>query len=504
MIVDLGCMRTVAGTTWINRIVPQWKEKQWFIKVVPEAEQFRFGDGQVVRSKFAVLLEVAIAGIHGVLRISVAHGTCPPLLSKPVCSALGLVIDTASHTVSSRRFGVKGYGLEQSKGGHYVIPINDFGDTTAKSISSDFVMQEHKEIVVMSDPRGSAIRDRDPDAPSSPAELAHVQSPEDWRSGGLRAQSAGMGKRGAGQRVGRDVRPRGRHDRGGILETSDEDGEAAIIESHAAEANFHQSTGAQDSEQNDQGPGQQDTGAGSTCFEFRGTDEHGTDPSHDGANAGDDDGSGHAQGAGSRGRSGARSGSTTSRTQSGAREDQGQGEEDTQGGEDSGPDGRRSTVSFSVDSVLGRPHDEPHDQPAVADSHVQMEASPAHVEDQARGGGGEAPVEAQSQVDYEAARQPHCKSMGPPGSGKAAVLFPKGGLAGTVMQEETSTAEQEARRMDRLDLVMGTPGYESAMDALHVVPDYEIVNDDGGQSDDEQGASASIEWRRRREGANTP
>ena len=201
MIVDLGCMRTVAGTTWINRIVPQWKEKQWFIKVVPEAEQFRFGDGQVVQSKFAVLLEVAIAGIHGVLRISVVHGTCPPLLSKPVCSALGLVIDTASHTVSSRRFGVKGYGLEQSKGGHYVIPINDFGETTTNSISSDFVMQERKEIVVMSDPRGSAIRDRDPDAPSSPAELAHVQPPEDWRSGGLRAQSAGMGKRGAGQRV---------------------------------------------------------------------------------------------------------------------------------------------------------------------------------------------------------------------------------------------------------------------------------------------------------------
>ena len=50
---------------------------------------------------------------------------------------------------------MKGYGLEQSKGGHYVIPINDFGDTTTKSISSDFVMQEHTEIVVMSDPRGS-------------------------------------------------------------------------------------------------------------------------------------------------------------------------------------------------------------------------------------------------------------------------------------------------------------------------------------------------------------
>ena len=57
--------------------------------------------------------------------------------------------------------------------------------------------------------------------------------------------------------------------------------------------------------------------------------------------------------------------------------------------------------------------------------------------------------------------------------------------------------------MDRLDLVMGTPGSESAMDAFHVVPDYEIVNDNGGdyeivndnggQTDDEQGASASVD-----------
>ena len=141
----------------------EWKDNNWFIKVVPEEEQFRFGDGQVVQSKFAVLLEVALAGIHGILRISIVHGTCPPLLSKPVCSALGLVIDTASHSVSSRRFGVKGYGLGQSKGGHYVIPINDFGGISRRSISSDFVMQDHKEIVVLADPRGSAIRDWDQD-----------------------------------------------------------------------------------------------------------------------------------------------------------------------------------------------------------------------------------------------------------------------------------------------------------------------------------------------------
>lgn len=56
MIVDLGCMKTVAGTTWINPLVTKWKQNGWYCKVTPEKESFRFGDGHVNHSRFAVSL----------------------------------------------------------------------------------------------------------------------------------------------------------------------------------------------------------------------------------------------------------------------------------------------------------------------------------------------------------------------------------------------------------------------------------------------------------------
>lgn len=52
MIVDLGCMRTVAGTTWVNRVAQKWIRLKRYLKVVPEGEKCRFGDGQVVDSDF--------------------------------------------------------------------------------------------------------------------------------------------------------------------------------------------------------------------------------------------------------------------------------------------------------------------------------------------------------------------------------------------------------------------------------------------------------------------
>ena len=55
-------------------------------------------------------------------------GDCPPLLSKPVCSELGLVVDTSKHTISSTRHGVKAFGMSQSKGGHYTLKIDDLAD----------------------------------------------------------------------------------------------------------------------------------------------------------------------------------------------------------------------------------------------------------------------------------------------------------------------------------------------------------------------------------------
>ena len=493
MIVDLGCMRTVAGTTWTNRIVKEWKENNWFIKVVPEEEQFRFGDGQVVQSKFAVLLEVALAGIHGILRISVVHGTCPPLLSKPVCSALGLVIDTASHSVSSRRFGVKGYGLGQSRGGHYVIPINDFGEISKRSISSDFVMQDHKEIVVLSDPRGSAIRDWDQDdlTPSDSLPEAHGRAQTaacERAAGSLRAQPAGMGTRGTGQRTGRDVRPRGGSYGLGSGENADEDGEAAVFESHVAEEpDITQSSGAQTHGQDEQGSGHQGDRTDSGCFELDSPDGH--DPDEHGSDAGDDDEDARADGTepeqGTRARDRGRG--TSSWPEQRASAGQRQGEEDTQGGQNRRAHWGRSALSIPVDPVLGRSHDEPDDQPAGPDIHLQMEAAVAHATSQTGGGNREAPLEAQSKVDHEDARQPHRQLVGTSGVRPTTMLLSEGGMAGSVDQDGLETAEMKARRQDRIDLVLSekVEDYEEMVDALQVAPDYKTEDPEGGLSADE-------------------
>ena len=84
MIVHLGCMKTVVGTTWVNQLVKELRRQGRFVHVVREQEAFRFGDGHVSHSKFCVVVEVALATVHCLLQISVVSGNCPPLLSKAV------------------------------------------------------------------------------------------------------------------------------------------------------------------------------------------------------------------------------------------------------------------------------------------------------------------------------------------------------------------------------------------------------------------------------------
>eukprot|EP00913_Durusdinium_trenchii_P012521 g11757.t1 len=291
MIVDLGCMRTVAGTTWVNRVVQKWKRLKRYLKVVPEGEKFRFGDGQVVDSQFAVILEVDIAGIQALLRISVVHGNCPPLLSKPVCSELGFVIDTASHAVTSRRYGVKQFGLEQSKGGHYVIPIDEGGTEGRCSIDPDFEWHENKEICVLAGAIGSAIRDGTCDGPDFREHLAPAtHGPErERRTRGLRVVAERMGDRWRWPRGrrGRDRADGGRAGIGGEDPTSDSSQEHNLPDGQ--EAYITESTGQEvrEAHSSSRSITGEDEGDGSSIVER--TSGHGQDASHVRADATMDD-----------------------------------------------------------------------------------------------------------------------------------------------------------------------------------------------------------------------
>ena len=56
---------------------------------------------------FSFVFEATVLGVQVILRLSVVPGECPPLLSKPACTQLGMIIDTEYHTVSARKLKVK-------------------------------------------------------------------------------------------------------------------------------------------------------------------------------------------------------------------------------------------------------------------------------------------------------------------------------------------------------------------------------------------------------------
>ena len=121
VILDLGCMRNVVGVKWATDVIEAWKSNQRWFKIVPEAEVFRFGDGNTLRSRYRLQLEATFGGRRVLLAFSVVPGPCPPLLSKQSHTKLGVKLDTEHHTMSSRKLRVQNYGLVETDAGHYTM-----------------------------------------------------------------------------------------------------------------------------------------------------------------------------------------------------------------------------------------------------------------------------------------------------------------------------------------------------------------------------------------------
>ena len=119
-------MKSVAGTKWVNQHIQRLRGWGRWMKAVKEHESFRFGDGHELCSEYAFVFEATMLGVRVILKVSVVPGECPPLRSKPACSQMGMIIDTELHTVSSRKLKIKNYGLHQTYGGHYALPIAEF------------------------------------------------------------------------------------------------------------------------------------------------------------------------------------------------------------------------------------------------------------------------------------------------------------------------------------------------------------------------------------------
>ena len=146
VILDLGCMRNVAGIQWANDVLAVWKrEGRWF-NVLKEGETFRFGDGSTFVSRFRMQLEATFGGKRVLLAFSVVPGPCPPLLSKPSHTKLGLLVDCERHVINSRKLGIKNYGLTTTDGGHYMMRIDEFQHVSELDDGIQLHMPEDAEV----------------------------------------------------------------------------------------------------------------------------------------------------------------------------------------------------------------------------------------------------------------------------------------------------------------------------------------------------------------------
>lgn len=126
MVVDLGCLRSVAGVGWIVQEVQRCRRQGRFVEIQPTQDYFRFGDGARRQSKYRVFLEIGLCGHVGLLAVNAVEYPCPPLLSKVVCSQLGLHLDCGSGRYDLQKLGVTAKQFTTSQGGHFLLSIDSF------------------------------------------------------------------------------------------------------------------------------------------------------------------------------------------------------------------------------------------------------------------------------------------------------------------------------------------------------------------------------------------
>ncbi|CAE7731049.1 RE2 [Symbiodinium sp. CCMP2592] len=147
VILDLGCMRSVAGLEWINMLVKRWKGEGRWCQVMEEREAFKFGDGEILHSRFRVNFVGSFAGKPVVYGFSVVPGSCPPLFSRSGCTQIGAIIDCEHHRVSVRKLGVSAYGVGQETG-HYTMPVDEC-DSGSVQLPEDYRLPLHQDIAAV-------------------------------------------------------------------------------------------------------------------------------------------------------------------------------------------------------------------------------------------------------------------------------------------------------------------------------------------------------------------
>lgn len=136
-LVDTGAEKCVLGADVLPQHLKKLEE-QFGVKakeIVTEPAVFRFANSKRETTTRAVELPIGIGGRADVLRIYIIPGSVPLLISRPVLSSLGGVLDLRTNRLTLHELGGVEVEMKTSRSGHLMIDLLDF--PTAKQSAAE-------------------------------------------------------------------------------------------------------------------------------------------------------------------------------------------------------------------------------------------------------------------------------------------------------------------------------------------------------------------------------
>lgn len=123
LLLDTGCVRTVAGIEWFKHFLKTLSKKTISrIRKYPSAASFRFGGNDIRYSLGFYAIPCSISGKNIILQMDVITSKVPCLVSKTAIKKAGGVIDLPNDSINLFGMSIK---MESAKSGHYLLPVED-------------------------------------------------------------------------------------------------------------------------------------------------------------------------------------------------------------------------------------------------------------------------------------------------------------------------------------------------------------------------------------------
>ena len=133
-VLDSACSSTVCGETWLENYLNSMNpQDRWKMKHTVGQKTFKFGGGEIMRSKGEYSLPAVIAGKDVMIRTDVVGSDIPLLLSRSAMKTAGVKMDMENDIANI--FG-KDVSLNLTTSGHYCIPIDRMEEIPVEEVFS--------------------------------------------------------------------------------------------------------------------------------------------------------------------------------------------------------------------------------------------------------------------------------------------------------------------------------------------------------------------------------